>query len=180
MFGFSFGELVVLVIVAIVVIGPKDMPKVLRKVGQFAGKLRRMASDIRTQSGIDEVLRGEGIAEDIAEIRKLARGEMESVTRGASLAATSSVPRNDPYVAPRDEIIVQREREYPREGADSYQALPDTALVYARTLPRSPLAQDPLYVVGDREAALPAPEEEAAATAEKAAEKASEQPQHDA
>jgi sec-independent protein translocase protein TatB len=182
-FGFSFGELVVLVIVAIVVIGPKDMPKVLRKMGQFAGKLRRMASDIRTQSGIDEVLRGEGIAEDIAEIRKLARGEMDNVSRAATLAPYVAGVRNDPYTAPaapaRDEVVVQREREYPVEGADSYKALPDTALVYARTLPRSPLARDPLYIAGDPDAVLP-PEPEALPVAEAAPENAPEQPQHDA
>jgi sec-independent protein translocase protein TatB len=182
-FGFSFGELVVLVIVAIVVIGPKDMPKVLRKMGQFAGKLRRMASDIRTQSGIDEVLRGEGIAEDIAEIRKLARGEMDNVTRAATLSPHLAGVRNDPYLTPaapaRDEILVHREREYPLEGADSYKALPDTALVYARALPRSPLARDPLYIAGDADAVLPAEAEDLPA-AEAAPDNAPEQPQHDA
>ena len=167
MFGFSFGELVVLMIVAVVVIGPKDLPRVLRRAGQWAGKLRRMASEIRAQSGIDDVLRGEGIAEDIAEIRKLARGEMDQVTRGArldtALPARNAVParsalpaRIDPYVAPvPDEVVVSRDREYPREGADSYKALPDTALVYARTLPPSPFARDALYVTGDPAGILP-------------------------
>jgi sec-independent protein translocase protein TatB len=179
-FGFSFGELVVLVIVAIVVIGPKDMPKVLRKMGQYANRLRRMASDIRAQSGIDEVLRGEGIAEDIAEIRKLARGEMENVTRAATIATGGPV-RLDPYVAPPapEETTVNRDREYPREGADAYGALSDTALVYARDLPRSPLARDPLYVLGDADAVLP-PEPQPSPTPESATEKAPEQPQHDA
>ncbi|MEO6576498.1 MAG: twin-arginine translocase TatA/TatE family subunit, partial [Polyangiaceae bacterium] len=40
MFGLSFGELVVLIVVAIVVIGPKDLPKILRKLGQWSGKMR--------------------------------------------------------------------------------------------------------------------------------------------
>jgi len=190
-FGFSFGELVVLMIVGVVVIGPKELPKVLRKAGQWAGKLRRMAADIRTQSGIDDVLRGEGIAQDIAEIRKLARGEIDSVTRAARVDLTSPL-RNDPYLAlpassaGNDEVIVQREREYPREGADSYRALPDTALVYAGSLPASPLARDPLYLLGDGAAVLPVeeppppPPADAAAAAEPPAELPSEHPQHDA
>ena len=163
-FGFSFPELIVLMIVAIVVIGPKDLPKVLRRVGQWAGKLRRMASDIRAQSGIDDVLRGEGIAQDIQEIRKLARGELDNVTRAArlDLPAPAPPPRVNPYLSPTvepspaDEIIVQREREYPREGADSYRALPDTALVYAGSLPASPLVRDALYMTGDPDGSLPA------------------------
>jgi sec-independent protein translocase protein TatB len=192
-FGFSFGELVVLMIVAVVVIGPKDMPKVLRKMGQYAGKLRRMASDIRAQSGIDDVLRGEGIADDIAEIRKLARGEMENVTRAATINAATLAGRNDPYVAPaqapRDDIQIHRDREYPREGADSYRALADTAMIYAQTLPPSPLARDPLYMGGAADAVLP-PEEKAAAApapattdaaaAEVPAETSPAQPSHEA
>jgi sec-independent protein translocase protein TatB len=183
-FGFSFGEFVVLLIVAVVVIGPRDMPKVLRRMGQWAGKLRRMASEIRTQSGIDDVLRGEGIAEDIAEIRKLARGEMENVRSAARLGAVplATAVHSDPYApppaVPNDELLVQREREYPREGADSYKALPDTALVYARTLPKSPLAKDPLYVTGDPDGVVP--EDEPAPAAEAAPPASPEQTQHDA
>src|SRR5690349_15312145 len=85
MFGLSFGELVVLIIVAVVVIGPRDLPKVLRKLGQWAGKMRRMAADLRTQSGIDEVLREGDIGENIAEIRKLARGEIADIRRAADV-----------------------------------------------------------------------------------------------
>src|SRR5271155_5572723 len=109
------------------------MPKVLRRLGQWAAKLRRMASDIRAQSGIDDVLRGEGIAQDIAEIRKLARGEMENVTRAARFDALAPLPApraDDPYADARapggslpahnggdqhDGLVVLRDREYPRE-----------------------------------------------------------------
>ena len=72
MFGLSFGELVMLLLVAVVVLGPKELPRYLRKAGQLAGQLRRMAYDMRAKSGIDEVLRSEGIGTDIAEIRRLA------------------------------------------------------------------------------------------------------------
>jgi sec-independent protein translocase protein TatB len=172
-FGFSFGELVVLVVVAIVVIGPKDMPRVLRKLGQWAGQARRMASDMRAQSGIDDVLKNEGLRDDINEIRKLARGEIEGVAQAARIDApfvqssSSSSQSRDPYA--QTELVVDREREFPREGADSYRALPDTAIVYAETLPKSPLAKSPLYLLGDANAILP-PEPEPAAGPEPEAE----------
>jgi sec-independent protein translocase protein TatB len=168
----SFGELCVLVIVAIVVIGPKDLPRFLRKAGQMAGKLRRMATDVRAQSGIDEVLRSEGLTGDIAEIRRLAKGDFIDPIRGA-LSATPAVraspSENVSAYAPTvayspgmgtGDFVVVREREYPTEGADSYAAIPDTAIVYARGLPVSPHASDPLYVVGDADAPLPPPEPE--------------------
>jgi sec-independent protein translocase protein TatB len=141
-FGLSFGELCVLVIVAVVVIGPKDMPKVLRKAGQLAAKFRRMATDMRTQSGIDEVLRADGLHEDIAEIRKLAQADfLAPVARPA-----------DARPAPgASELVVVREREYPRDGADAYGALPDSAVLYSPKVSPSPLADDPLYTRGERD-----------------------------
>jgi sec-independent protein translocase protein TatB len=136
----SFGELVLCLIVAIVVIGPRDLPKMLRRAGQWAGKIRRTAAELRAQSGIDDILRAEGLSDDIAEIRKLARGEIEGVMRAA---------RQNPFdPLPVEETRVERDREYPRDGADSYGALPDTAIVYAESLPASAWADDPLYTRG--------------------------------
>lgn len=158
-FGFSLSELIVVIVVALVVIGPKDLPKMLRKLGQYAGKLRRMASELRAQSGIDEALRTEGLADDIAEIRKLARGELDAVQRAAvdisGSTSTSTTPEVSAY---RDDFYVVRDREYPRDGADAYGALPDNAIVYAEGLPKSPLARDPLYMLGDPNGVVPEPE----------------------
>jgi hypothetical protein len=138
---------------------------------------------MRQKSGIDEVLRSEGIDMDIAEIRRLARGELGGVATAvrsvgdamrpglgaltprpvadAALlpqpppgAAPVSVAKTDAYASTQlpgpSQNAVDREREYPREGADSYGALPDTALVYDGSLPASPLAEDALYARGER------------------------------
>jgi sec-independent protein translocase protein TatB len=152
-FGFSFGELVVLVIVAVVVIGPKDLPRFLRKAGQWAGKLRRMASDLRAQSGIDDVLRNEGLADDLAEIRKLARGELETISRETRLDAPSAAPS----VYDDRAVVVSREREHPQGGPDTQGAMPDTAYVYAEGFPRSKWADDPVWVLGDPEGVITPP-----------------------
>jgi Tat protein translocase TatB subunit len=156
-FGFSLSELIVVIVVALVVIGPKDLPKMLRKLGQYSGKLRRMASDLRAQSGIDEALRTEGLADDIAEIRKLARGELDAVQRSVDITGTTARPADTTSGSSgyRDDFFVVRDREYPRDGADAYGALPDNAIVYAEGLPRSKLARDPLYVLGDPNGVLP-------------------------
>jgi len=188
MFGMSFGELVVLIVVAIVVIGPKELPKMLGKLGRFAGKMRRMASELRYQSGIDEVLRSEGIQENLTEIRKLARGELDQITEAARMptakpfdpdpaaasapapagiagtetaAAASVAYGGDPYAGNGDfpGLSAARDREYPREGADDYNALPDTAFMYTQGFEPSPLARDALYMTGDPNGILPPPPE---------------------
>ena len=49
MFDIGWSELVIVGIVALIVIGPKELPGVLRMVGQWIGKVRRMASDFQGQ-----------------------------------------------------------------------------------------------------------------------------------
>ena len=55
MFDFDVGKLVVIGVVALVVIGPKDLPRALYKVGQVVGKARAMSRHFR--SGIDAMMR---------------------------------------------------------------------------------------------------------------------------
>jgi sec-independent protein translocase protein TatB len=49
MFDISWGKLVIIGVVALLVIGPKDLPMVLRTVGQWMTKIRRMASEFQGQ-----------------------------------------------------------------------------------------------------------------------------------
>jgi sec-independent protein translocase protein TatB len=49
MFDFDAGKLIVIGIVALIVIGPKELPRVLRQVGQAVGKMRRMAAEFQGQ-----------------------------------------------------------------------------------------------------------------------------------
>jgi sec-independent protein translocase protein TatB len=170
--GLGFGELVVVLLVALLVMGPHELPRILRKAGQWAGKLRRMAAELRAQSGIDDVLRAEGISDDLREITKLARGELDGVV-SATRVDTTSLATGSPS-ATHGELgpyggsagsgggawpgggyddgsalpLVFREREYPPDGPDTGGALPDTALVYPETLLRSRWALDPIWTQG--------------------------------
>jgi sec-independent protein translocase protein TatB len=49
MFDIGWSELLVIGVVALIVIGPKELPGVLRSVGHWMGKIRRMASDFQGQ-----------------------------------------------------------------------------------------------------------------------------------
>jgi len=49
MFEFDAGKLVIIGIVALIVIGPKELPRVLRQAGQAMAKLRRMAAEFQGQ-----------------------------------------------------------------------------------------------------------------------------------
>ncbi|MDE8650381.1 Sec-independent protein translocase protein TatB [Novosphingobium album (ex Liu et al. 2023)] len=55
MFDVGASELLMIVIVAVVVIGPKDMPMALRTAGRWIGKMRRLSGHFR--AGIDAMVR---------------------------------------------------------------------------------------------------------------------------
>jgi len=55
MFGIDSSELLVIALVALVVIGPKDLPRVMRTIGNFVGQARGMARHFR--SGLDTMMR---------------------------------------------------------------------------------------------------------------------------
>jgi len=71
----GFNEIVVLGILALVVVGPKDLPLLFRKLGQWTAKLRGMAQEFRT--GFDELARQ-------AELDELKR-EVDALRRTTSL-----------------------------------------------------------------------------------------------
>src|SRR5882757_611211 len=49
MFDLGWGKIVLIGIVALIVIGPKELPGALRTLGQWMSKVRRMASDFQNQ-----------------------------------------------------------------------------------------------------------------------------------
>ena len=70
MFDFGLGstELLLIAIVAIIVVGPKDLPRLLRAVGQVMTKVRSLAREF--QSHLDEAAREAGIDDVKKEISK--------------------------------------------------------------------------------------------------------------
>ena len=55
MFGIDSGEILIIAVVALVVIGPKDLPRAMRAIGNWVGRARGMAKHFR--SGIDTMMR---------------------------------------------------------------------------------------------------------------------------
>jgi sec-independent protein translocase protein TatB len=140
-FGISFGELLLIGAIALMVVGPNRLPKMLGTLGRWIGKLRRITTEVRYQTGIDEILREEGLRGGINELRGLVRpnaiSALGSLTRPATTRSSPpsssravkapgpdsllAKPVADPYVG----IPHDRTREYPQEGCDAYNCLPD-------------------------------------------------------
>ena len=74
----SWSHILLVVIVALVVVGPKDLPKLMRTVGQWMGKARQMADQFR--KSFDDMTRQ-------AELDEL-RNELEALRSHRPLADT--------------------------------------------------------------------------------------------
>lgn len=85
MFDVGAGELLVILIVAVVVIGPKDLPIAMRTAGRWIGKMRRLSAHFR--SGIDAMVR-EAELEDME--KKWKAQNEEIMRRSAALTAAEA------------------------------------------------------------------------------------------
>jgi sec-independent protein translocase protein TatB len=89
-FGLGFGELLVLIVVGLVVIGPRNLPTMMRTAGKWVSKLKRMSVDLRSQSGIDDLIRTEGLEREIQEIRSLSRVNVIDTLMAPGIAAATA------------------------------------------------------------------------------------------
>jgi sec-independent protein translocase protein TatB len=173
-FGLSFSELLVIAVVALVAVGPEKLPGMLRTLGEWIRKMRNLTYEVRAQSGIDEILRAEGLHGGINELKSLVRSARQPFLEPLITAPLAPSPppsgaaspfgadpsgQLDPsrapprYEDPYANLEVDATREYPPEGPDAYGALPDDLV--------DPDAGDVLARVDVLSAAQPLPEPQA-------------------
>ena len=111
MFNFGWGELVLIGIVALIAIGPKELPTVLRTIGQALGKVRRMANEFQGQ--FQEALR----EADIADLKKQA----DDLTSSFNSSVTD-ISSFDPMADTRKEIEQSLDLEQSATSSDPMAA----------------------------------------------------------
>src|SRR5437667_212669 len=109
MFDIGWSELVVIAVVALIAIGPKELPGVLRMVGQWMGKIRRMAAEFQGQfqeamreaemadlkkhvDAITDATRDIGGFDPLEKTRKEIEGALEDKPAAGGSAAPSATP----------------------------------------------------------------------------------------
>lgn len=66
MFGIGFGEIVIILIVLLIAVGPEKMPTFMKALGRGLREFRRATRELRSSVGIDELLRDE----DLRDLRR--------------------------------------------------------------------------------------------------------------
>lgn len=111
MFGIGAGELMIAAIVMLIAVGPGKMPGLMKAVGKGLREFRRASSELRKQSGIDELMR-----EDVLGVRALER------------EIKAPAPRREQTMTSEDLL-----REQPAEGVDIAHARARAVELAART-----------------------------------------------
>ena len=129
MFDVGWDEMLLTAIVAIVVIGPKDLPRALRLAGQWLGKVRRVSGHFR--AGVETMIR----EAEIEDMEKKWREQNEAIMRehpiasaemaldGAHAGAEPIPPASDaPMMQPLDKPARKprtRKPQSPKPAADA-------------------------------------------------------------
>jgi sec-independent protein translocase protein TatB len=126
-FGLSMSELMVIAVIALIVVGPKDLPKMLRTIARYVTKLRGMAGEFQRhldaairETGIDEVKKdmknltnftvtsdiGKKMSEDFKkqgdEIKKMLDAPEKPIEKQPALAEPAAPTIPEPTAVPQE------------------------------------------------------------------------------
>ena len=160
MFDIGWSELAVIAVVALVIIGPKDLPRVLRTVGQWIARARAVARDF--QSSVDEMAREadlQDVKKQLDELRSTnvseliekhidPKGEMRQAFEPPKELSHDPFAgdngRPSPYVPPPAETVADTPAgALAMDDTPSIAAIPDVVPPPADTPPAPPPAAGP-------------------------------------
>lgn len=111
MFDIGWDEMALVAVVALIVIGPKDLPQVLRMCGQWARKARELAGEF--QRGVDDMVRESEIGDLRKEVEKVAdtnalRRQMEAtIDPTGDIARSLEPPKPDAVDPPKPSVPLE-------------------------------------------------------------------------
>ena len=120
MFNLQGSELIIILLLALVVLGPEKLPEAMRKLGQFYAELKKMSSGFQqefrnaTDEPMREIRETANLMRDSVDFRKLSSGEREEKPKSAEMAAAPATPTPtpthktvagpDPHAVPTDDV----------------------------------------------------------------------------
>ncbi|WP_308917292.1 Sec-independent protein translocase protein TatB [Jannaschia sp. LMIT008] len=100
-FDLGLAEMLVIGVVALIVVGPKDLPIMFRKIGEVTGKARRMAREF--QNAMNDAARDSGVDDVAGDLRKLSNPKRYGIDtlKDATKDLTAWRPDEDAPAPPR-------------------------------------------------------------------------------
>lgn len=122
MFGIGLPELFLIGLVALMVVGPGDLPKTLRAIGRAVREFQRATRELRQEAGFDEVM--DEVTRPLREGLSGIEADVRSSIDDAKRTVGGMTLEDEP---------VDLAMEYPEGGPDDFGALPEGAAVYPET-----------------------------------------------
>ena len=138
MFDIGWSELVVIAVVALIAIGPKELPGVLRMVGQWMGKARKMAAEFQGQ--FQEAMR----EAEMADLKKSFDEVREAATGFASGNVMTGLQKDVASALNIEDI------DKPTAAAEAASSAPASTKVQAETEEHAEASQ-PLAITAEAE-----------------------------
>jgi sec-independent protein translocase protein TatB len=155
MFDIGWGELLVVGIVALIAIGPKELPAVMRSLGHWMGKIRRMASEFQGQ--FQEALR----EAEMDDLKKQADDLTSAVTDVASFDPMADIDNDGDTGTDTDtDLDVAEPEKLTRDDSEPEKSEPAATKASAETDKAPPDASaepEKLSDIGAPPAELPEP-----------------------
>jgi sec-independent protein translocase protein TatB len=144
----SWSELLIVGIVALIVIGPKELPAVMKRIGQFAGTIRRMGTDFQRElnktTGLNEItnLRN-SVTQPLKATAEAIRKEFNTSTAAGKVEPSGALKPTDP----KAESVVDEIKAKAGMAPDKPAPLPLTAAAAAAMAKGAePKASEPVEV----------------------------------
>lgn len=172
--GIGGSELIVIGLVALLVVGPKDLPLLMRRVGQFVAKARGMANDFR--ASFDEMARQSELDDLRKEVEALRRGQGmhplgdEAAAAFKDINQSLNAPVTTPSLPAPSEPATSAASEWPDTSAETVAATEPVkaapkrkrAAKVAPTADAAPARTSTAKVAARKAVVTPAPATEAA------------------
>ena len=132
MFNFQGSEIVIILLLALVVLGPEKLPEAMRKAGQMYGELKKMSSSFQSEfkSVMDEPVREmketADLLRDSADFTKLQNGERDEKPKSGEMADANAMnlAPADPDAVPTDDVPFRPDAPSEPTGTDAFGDLP--------------------------------------------------------
>ena len=102
MFDIGWPELFIIAVVVLLIVGPKDLPKVLRTVGHFTGKAKAITRELRAH--VDDMIRDSELEDVRDQINSASESSLEALTENVIHPnglerAPKRIPRYGPKIS---------------------------------------------------------------------------------
>lgn len=136
MLDIGMSEMVVIGVVALIVVGPKDLPQMFRKVGNFVGKARGMARDFQNamhdaadQTGVNEI---KSSFDQAASLKDLGLDNLGASEKFADDA------KAEPKVSPKESLAAATKKAVAKKEAEAKAATKAATTKTAKTKAAAP------------------------------------------